>query len=364
MSSKRGRKRNDNLPPNRARDVQRAFRARRAAHLLALEQRVAELHEENATLREMVGWPPDDRPSLGKGPTGKDNPKLGARTYGSQAIDFFNNGSESDSPSRTSSLSPSAPPGSSHGLHVIDSEIWENALTMEEFHDPPEPVFQHLPVESPPAKTAYVPRESRPSTSIPSSSSRSTISLPTNNAYMTSRPYAHSVEGRLEGSCGSPSFVERSAQIHADPPRETFSYHAAPYQTDNLPSENPPRPSTGSQPNPSFFQRDSQTHAANTPPEKSLSSAGSQPHTAFSHPHPSLFNHRNAVTGQYSNNAHTVHPTVPAQTQAARSFDQLQLHGGTTEQYSYHLNEQQQTHQQHTYQIGPYGPDGRISTVR
>ena len=33
MSSKRGRKRNDNLPPNRARDVQRAFRTRRAAHL-------------------------------------------------------------------------------------------------------------------------------------------------------------------------------------------------------------------------------------------------------------------------------------------------------------------------------------------
>lgn len=30
---KRGRKRNDNLPPNRNRDVQRAFRARRAAHL-------------------------------------------------------------------------------------------------------------------------------------------------------------------------------------------------------------------------------------------------------------------------------------------------------------------------------------------
>jgi len=33
MSSRRGTKRNDNLPPNRARDVQRAFRARRAAHL-------------------------------------------------------------------------------------------------------------------------------------------------------------------------------------------------------------------------------------------------------------------------------------------------------------------------------------------
>jgi hypothetical protein len=36
MSSKRGRKRNDNLPPNRAREVQRAFRARRAAHLQVL----------------------------------------------------------------------------------------------------------------------------------------------------------------------------------------------------------------------------------------------------------------------------------------------------------------------------------------
>jgi hypothetical protein len=32
-SPKRGRKCNDNFPPNRARDVQRAFRARRAAHL-------------------------------------------------------------------------------------------------------------------------------------------------------------------------------------------------------------------------------------------------------------------------------------------------------------------------------------------
>ncbi|KAI0635745.1 hypothetical protein C8Q77DRAFT_1053124 [Trametes polyzona] len=74
-SSKRGRKRNDNLPPNRARDVQRAFRARRAAHLEALEQRVAELEEENNTLRAALHLPPANRPPLGKGPTGKDKPK-------------------------------------------------------------------------------------------------------------------------------------------------------------------------------------------------------------------------------------------------------------------------------------------------
>ncbi|CDO75788.1 hypothetical protein BN946_scf184934.g3 [Trametes cinnabarina] len=74
-SSKRGRKRNDNLPPNRARDVQRAFRARRAAHLEALEQRVAELEEENNTLRAALNLPPANRPPLGRGPTGKDKPK-------------------------------------------------------------------------------------------------------------------------------------------------------------------------------------------------------------------------------------------------------------------------------------------------
>lgn len=75
MSSKRGRKRNDNLPPNRARDVQRAFRARRAAHLEALENRVAELEEENNMLRAALNLPPANRPPLGKGPTGKDKPK-------------------------------------------------------------------------------------------------------------------------------------------------------------------------------------------------------------------------------------------------------------------------------------------------
>ncbi|KAM5538471.1 hypothetical protein V8D89_007804 [Ganoderma adspersum] len=82
MSSKRGRKRNDNLPPNRARDVQRAFRARRAAHLEALESRVAELEEENNALRAALNLPPANRLPLGKGPTGKDKPKSSASKPG------------------------------------------------------------------------------------------------------------------------------------------------------------------------------------------------------------------------------------------------------------------------------------------
>ncbi|CEL55417.1 hypothetical protein RSOLAG1IB_01428 [Rhizoctonia solani AG-1 IB] len=75
-ASKRGRKRNDNLPPNRARDVQRAFRARRAAHLQDLESRVEVLETENYRLRQMLSLPPSDRQPLGRGPTGRDPGKL------------------------------------------------------------------------------------------------------------------------------------------------------------------------------------------------------------------------------------------------------------------------------------------------
>ncbi|KAG9098271.1 hypothetical protein FS749_004258 [Ceratobasidium sp. UAMH 11750] len=86
-ASKRGRKRNDNLPPNRARDVQRAFRARRTAHLQELEHRVEVLETENYRLRQMLSLPPSDRQPLGRGPTGRDPgkllPKLGEVLAGS-----------------------------------------------------------------------------------------------------------------------------------------------------------------------------------------------------------------------------------------------------------------------------------------
>lgn len=78
----RGRRRDDSLPYNRARDVQRAFRARRAAHLSNLEQRVQDLEEENAHLREALRLPPSDRPPIGTGPTGRDHesPPIAAST--------------------------------------------------------------------------------------------------------------------------------------------------------------------------------------------------------------------------------------------------------------------------------------------
>ncbi|KAJ7931985.1 hypothetical protein B0H13DRAFT_1514794, partial [Mycena leptocephala] len=75
MSSKRGRKRNNKLPPNPACNNQRAFRARRAAHLEALQQRISELEEENAQLCQALNLPPVNRPPMGRGPTGRDKPK-------------------------------------------------------------------------------------------------------------------------------------------------------------------------------------------------------------------------------------------------------------------------------------------------
>lgn len=67
----RGRKPNDQLPPSRAREVQRAFRLRRAEHLATLEERILILETENSQLRALLALPEADRPKIGSGPTGR-----------------------------------------------------------------------------------------------------------------------------------------------------------------------------------------------------------------------------------------------------------------------------------------------------
>lgn len=67
----RGRKPNDQLPPSRAREVQRAFRLRRAEHLAALEERINLLESENSQLRALLSLPEADRQRIGSGPTGR-----------------------------------------------------------------------------------------------------------------------------------------------------------------------------------------------------------------------------------------------------------------------------------------------------
>ncbi|KAH8118132.1 hypothetical protein DFH11DRAFT_1572573 [Phellopilus nigrolimitatus] len=137
MSSKRGRKRNDNLPPNRARDVQRAFRARRAAHLQALEERVAELEDENDGLRAALNLPPAHRPPLGHGPTGKDKVKPFDRGSTAQTESVADEGSASP---RTNTSSPHSInqqiPSVSHSGDGGETPggIWDQALSMAQ-HD-------------------------------------------------------------------------------------------------------------------------------------------------------------------------------------------------------------------------------------
>ncbi|KAJ7865869.1 hypothetical protein B0H14DRAFT_3595906 [Mycena olivaceomarginata] len=79
MSSQRGRKRDTSLSPSRGLVAQRRFRARRAAHLLALEQRMTELEEENRLMRQQFNLPPANRPQLGRGQTGREKAKSTSR---------------------------------------------------------------------------------------------------------------------------------------------------------------------------------------------------------------------------------------------------------------------------------------------
>ncbi|KAJ7934678.1 hypothetical protein B0H13DRAFT_1591404 [Mycena leptocephala] len=87
MSSKCSRKHNDNLPPNPAHNNQRAFQARRTAHLEALQQRISDLEEENARLRQALNLPPANRPLMGRGPTGRVKPKSPVAAVLSSALE-------------------------------------------------------------------------------------------------------------------------------------------------------------------------------------------------------------------------------------------------------------------------------------
>ena len=189
MRSNRGRKRNDNLPPDRTREYQRAFRARRAAHLQvctlftidyylsnmpfdscqALEQRVLELEEDNRRFRHALSLPPSNQSSLGRGPTGRDLASQEVERFHSQTTSLPSSGLSASSnmissalpsstvsiPSRTRTMvrtgpSPQknsillsdghpeleVPPLHSRILHLPDSPTTYYSPTSESYHLP------------------------------------------------------------------------------------------------------------------------------------------------------------------------------------------------------------------------------------
>ncbi|PFH53104.1 hypothetical protein AMATHDRAFT_138495 [Amanita thiersii Skay4041] len=236
MSSKRGRKRNDNLPPNRARDVQRAFRARRAAHLQALEQRVSELEEENSCLRQALNLPPANRTPLGKGPTGKDKPRQMESVATSQPIGIHSSrdSSNGDSPaSRTSSLSPctftvSMP---TRSMQVIDSGAWDDPLLVNE---PQSDVSGHsgssygLTPMSAPSPMKPLQFASYSTTSLPSSSRSSVSSM-----YMAPTTHYAQSSDRIAGTSFNGHAYSVRSDMRDEPPRQYSSFpHAAFQATD------------------------------------------------------------------------------------------------------------------------------------
>ncbi|KAI3613768.1 proteophosphoglycan ppg4 [Moniliophthora roreri] len=245
MSSKRGRKRNDNLPPNRARDVQRAFRARRAAHLQALEQRVAELEEENNCLRQALNLPAANRPPLGKGPTGKDKPKSTEPSTVSQhaslplTLPLSSRDSSGSPPStRMSSHSPPGSMGTSIGsrapVQSVEDGVWEQTIIMSDSDLPSSsasstyplpPMSAPPPISSKPISYNPYPNSLSSSSSLPSSSR----SMPS-PMFLNSQPnYSHSADRPIGTSYGSPTFTMRS-DIRDDS-RHHYSYSPSPYQS-------------------------------------------------------------------------------------------------------------------------------------
>ncbi|KAF9266545.1 hypothetical protein L218DRAFT_985658 [Marasmius fiardii PR-910] len=254
MSSKRGRKRNDNLPPNRARDVQRAFRARRAAHLTALEQRVSELEEENSCLRQALNLPAANRPPLGKGPTGKDKPKPADSSTIDHHISLplpssFHSRDSSSSPSSTrlSSHSPPNVMNGSIGAVQVDDSVWEQTIIMSDSELPSSSASSSYPL---PPMSAPPPDIPSKVTYHPFSNGLAPSSLPSRSlsspVYMNSPPsYTHSAERPLGNGYNTPSYT-----IRGDIPSRThLPYTHTVYQSHE-------HPTVGSGPSPQLTTRE------------------------------------------------------------------------------------------------------------
>lgn len=253
MSSKRGRKRNDNLPPNRARDVQRAFRARRAAHLDALEQRVAELEEENGNLRAALNLPPANRPLLGKGPTGKDKPKSAPPARPATALDTVSReGSSADSPTstRAQSLSPSTITASMrpspNAVHSLEGGSWDQGMIMGEEQNQQAPHSSSpstgYPLSGVPAHTKAPSQYSYPSPA--QSSSRTTLpgTMYMPAVHQGTQNFGHTTDRPLTEAYGGGNYPVRD--LRED--QQRFPYSQPSYsgpEAAHLPQHSPSTPS-------------------------------------------------------------------------------------------------------------------------
>lgn len=288
----------------------------------------------------MVGWPPDTRAPLGKGPTGKDKPK--AFDSGGVQSDFFSShDSETDvadsSPPR-SSLSPSdVTTTPSRQMQVID-ESWDQALIMNEHqsgvHSSSESTYQVSPMAPMPAP---VPSKelSYPSytNSLPSSSrsSMSSNNMSSSNMYMAS-PASYPNAGPSERSVhsyNSSSFGNiRGGDMRVESPRQHYPYSQPSYQTHDPNMHSPP---------------------------PSVSIPGHATHQSGHRESPVPYGHRRALTDTqtYTIGQGFPHLPNPAQLQQnIRPPDNM-----------HRLHPSDSHDQQQTYRTIAYGPDGRLNSL-
>lgn len=169
----------------------------------AMEKRLEEVEEENTRLRAALNLPPANRPPLGKGPTGKDKPKIfssaGASTSAGLASPLASNSGATSSAesSRTSSLSPSAMAAqiaSPTTIQAMDNAAWDQAFLRDS-----RPDGHASPAPAPYRLSAVTPSMSQKS---PSQYSMSTNPLPSTsrqsvgNIYIPTEPpnYAHTAD--------------------------------------------------------------------------------------------------------------------------------------------------------------------------
>ncbi|KAF8150769.1 hypothetical protein B0H34DRAFT_666093 [Crassisporium funariophilum] len=340
MSSKRGRKRNDNLPPNRARDVQRAFRARRAAHLQALEERVSELEEENSCLRQSLGLQPLNRPPLGRGPTGKDKPKTFDPNNLSLGLPSSHDSSSADSPtSHSSEESPSAitVSMSSRPMTVIESNSWDESMLLSHQHQQQQQQQQQSEVAGS-LDTSYqlaslsAPLPVKPlqypsyTNSLPSSSRLLPHDLYTGNPGTSNHHYPHTSDRPMGGNYGSQNIAMRT-EIREEPSRQQYSYMQS-YQHD----------AHSQSPSPSIHSHD-YSHNPN-------------PNTNLQRDSPLPYPHRRSLTDPQGFSIGQGFPHLP-------NPAQLQHNPGPSD----YIRHQDHVHLATSSRSGVYAHDGRLNPI-
>jgi len=191
-----------------------------------------ELEEENSALRVALNLPPASRPSLGKGPTGKDRPRAleaSTRSYPSSAKSRESSNADLDSPpsTRTNSLSPAAMtsvrPSPRSAPTLDNSSTWDQSLLMGEQHEEGQGGSTAYPLPpvstSMPQKGVHQYSFSEPMPPNPRSSMGSSMYIGSQQSH-----YSPATDRPMASTYGSTGYIARDSRDE-----QQYSYSQAQY---------------------------------------------------------------------------------------------------------------------------------------